>query len=318
MTRPRSALLPAGLSLAAAFVLAMPLAAQAGGHGCNCGAHPSTGHAVSIAHASARASATVHVSAQASGRASAYSHAGGYAVHTGGYNNGGYSHQAHYPPHVIHYPTRYPNQGGYNDHSYDNHGGGYAHNDHGGRYEQHGYDRFHRAVGNSLTFAYAPTYGDGGYAGDYGGGYAAAPAVSSSAPASDYDGDYASAGYDDSYAPPADDNYAYDNGGYQGSYGDTRYDDASYGDTSYSDSSYAPPPPPPADYGYSSGYSDTTTVLATQGWRDNGGAWHCGAPVVQGGAPQGGAVVTAYGWRDQYGEWHVTRETSHYSYSYSY
>ena len=35
-------------------------------------------------------------------------------------------------------------------------------------------------------------------------------------------------------------------------------------------------------------------------------------------ASPGEAMITAYGWRDQYGEWHVTRETRHYSYSYSY
>jgi len=302
MTRLRSAFLVAGLSVAATFVLALPQSVEAGARGCNCAAgHPAVIR--TAAHASAHASAAVHI------QAAAYSHAGGYAVHTGGYGmrGAGESHDFHYPTHVMHDPARYPGQtetgwrGGA-------HSGGYA----VGGYDRRGYER-HRYGGNSYAFVYTPAYNDSGYAADYSGsdGYAAAM------PATYDTGDYPSYGYagygggyagtDDGYdnvAPPLDDDYEAAPQPYLPAYADTGYSNATYSDASYADTAYAPPPA----YGY-----DDAVAASVQGWRDGDGGWHCGPS-------SGGTIVTAYGFRDQYGEWHVTSETSrtHYSYSYSY
>ena len=295
----RFASFAAGLSLAAAFVLALPLSVQAGGAHCNCG----SARGSASAHVAVRTSAAVHVSASAYGRSG-----GGYAMHGGGYSRPvHYPSQAmHYPSQAMHYPTHYPahpepihhDNGGY---AYMNGNGDHRdtyHRDYGGRdYNDRAYNG-----GNSYSVVYAPSYGDDGYAaGDY-----APPATA----------DYAPQDYGQAYAPPApdygssdaySDAQPYDNGyansdaqPYDSGYADTRYasdtrySDATYTTATYDDAAYAPPP-------------------QVQGWRDMGGAWHCGC-----GAPVDSRSVTAYGWRDQYGDWHVTSQTRQSSYSYSY
>ena len=282
----RSASLFAGLSLTAAFVLALPLAVEAGAHAgsahCNCGG--ASAHSYAGAHASARASVRVSTSS--------YGHSGGYPVHPGyAYHGGGYGHQDHYPAPLMHYPThsapRYSNHG---DHYADTQGDHYTHgqNDHyasNGGYDSHRYyaqraynDRVNYRGGNSYSVVYAPTYDDSDYSG--GGGYAA--------PADYAQPDYAPQqddapqSYGDDYAPPP---AQYDNGGYA---------DADYSDATYDDAAYAPPPVPT----YAPQYSPAPACT-------------CAQPVV-------GGAAQVYGWRDQYGAWHVTSQTSQSSYSYSY
>jgi len=314
MTGLRPAFSVAGLPLAAIIVLALPLSAQAGGHGCNCaGGHPAPIHTGSYATASAHTSAAVHV--QTSAAASAYGHAGGYVMHAGyGMPAGGYSsvhaHEGGYPPRVAHYPVRYPSQGAYASGGYDHHGE-----------DRHGYGR-RRYGSNSYALIYAPTYGDSGYATAYPGGYGyAAPASDDTGDYPSYSyqgysptygqvydsGDYAGTGYGyDGAPPPADDGYEAGPQPYPATYADTGYSNVTYNDQSdYTQANYAPPPP-------AYGYGDATAA-SVAGWRDGGGEWHCGPS-------SGGTTVTAYGWRDLYGEWHVTSETTHthYSYSYSY
>ena len=314
MTRSRPASIAAGLSLAATFILALPLAAHAGAHGCNCGTHAAT-HAAAAVHTAVRTS--VHVQASAYSHAGYAVHTGGYTSHTGGYSTSGYVHPHGGPRPVMHYPTHDRQQVGYTDQGGYHSGGNYSQGGYSeGGHQQRVYDRDRSYGGNSYSVVYAPTYDDNGSAGDYSGGYAAAaPADYGTANygSPDYGStDYGSADYGDSYAPPpADEGYAYNDAPqYSDNYADTGYSNAGYADTSYAS-------PPPANYNAGYSYARTSTS-AVQGWRDDGGAWHCGRPVVQTSGPSAEAVITAYGWRDQYGEWHVTKETRHYSYSYSY
>jgi len=234
----RSASLAAGLSLAAVFVLALPLAAQAGAHAMGRGAYcPKPVHMAPVGHP--RAPST-----------GGYGHTGGgYPVHTGGY--GGYNHQPRYPTRVMHYPAHYPSHQGY---AYNN-GGGY-HRDYGQGLGNRAY-----AGGNSYSVVYAPSYNESEYAGASGGGYAGAP------PPAYADQGYQDQGYQDQ---------GYQDQGYADTqaYADTRYSDTTQTAT-YDDAAYAPPPPP--QYAPAPVCPCSQPVAAgpsAYGWRDQYGNWH--------------------------------------------
>ncbi len=249
----RSASLAAGLSLAAVFVLALPLAAQAGAHGMGRGVYcpPKPVHTAPVGHPSRPPSM------------GGYGHTGGgYPVHTGGYGHqASYpSHMVHYPTHVMHYPVHYPNHQGY---AYNN-GGGY-HRDYGQGLGNRAY-----SSGNSYSLVYAPSYDESQYAGTSG-GYASAPPA------------YADQGYQDQgYQDQDYQDQGYQDQGYQDqgyadtqAYADTRYSDATYQTATYDDAAYAPPPPPqyaPAPVCPCS--QPVTAGPSAYGWRDQYGNWH--------------------------------------------